>query len=285
MNHGIMTLLSIRYLIIIVLLFIYINITFGKNESKEIRLTEYIKLLNNQDDIKFIKEILSSKDIDTTVINRINKKNKRIGIWLTNDEFGNLKYIEKYAEVTNEYSKAGQFLYKDEKINIYNNTNLKIKILFDQFYEKFGKVKFMESLWFFKACYDTNLVFCFHNELNFKVRNDTVENIIDYKCKNELKGLKATNPGFNPRTERIIKKKQKIITGLGKLSVISYGSFCEDTGYNNVELVTKDGNLTFSGMRNISIFETDSDKDGNNELFILTHQNCAQMLRIYRVSF
>ncbi len=272
-----------RIIIFLIILTFFVT-CFSKNETKEIKLSEYIKLLNNQDDIKFIKEILSSKDIDTAVINRINKKNKRIGTWLTNDEFGNLKYIEKYAEEKNEYAKAGQFLYKDEKINIYNNSKLKIKILFDQFYEKFGKVKFNESLWFFKACYDSSLVFCFHPNLNFVVIKDTVENLLNYKCNNEIKGIRATNPGFNSKTEKIIKKKQKLITCFGKVTVTTYGSFCEDTGYNIVELETKEGKLTFSGMRNVSIYEADADKDGNNELYVLTHQNCAQMLRIYRVS-
>ncbi|TAL70650.1 MAG: hypothetical protein EPN82_01630 [Bacteroidetes bacterium] len=268
---------------IVVILIICIELS-AKNESKEIRLSEYIKLLTNQDDIKFIKEIISVKDIDTSVINRVNKKKKRIGTWLTNDDLGNLRYIEKYAEETNEYGKIGQFLYRDEKINIYNYTPLKIKILYDQFYEKFGKVKFNESLWFFKACYDSNFAFCFHPELNFIVKSDTVENVLDYKCKNELKGIRATNPGFNQKSGKIIKKKQKLVTSFGKVTVTSYGSFCEDTGYNLVELETKESKLTFTGMRNVSIYEADADKDGQNELYVLTHQNCAQMLRIYRIS-
>jgi hypothetical protein len=255
----------------------------SKFESKDIKLSEYIKTLKNQDDIKFIKEFISQKELDTIIINRVNKKNKRIGTWLTNDTSGNLKFIEKYAETTNEYAKAGQFLYRDEKINIYNNTDLKIQILFDQFYEKFGKVKFNESLWFFKACYDTNLIFTFNSNVNFLVRKDTIENIFNYKCTNELKGIRATNPGFNPKNGKIIKKKQKLNTSFGKLTVTSYGSFCEDTGYNLVEIITNDGKLTFSGMRNVSIYEADSDNDGTLELYILTHQNCAQMLRIYKI--
>ncbi|OGU93900.1 MAG: hypothetical protein A2475_03070 [Ignavibacteria bacterium RIFOXYC2_FULL_35_21] len=278
-----MHLIRIRFSIILVIILSFLYITFGKNESKEIKLSNYIKLLTNQDDIKFIKEILSSKDIDSIVINRINNKNKRIGTWLTNDEFGNLKYIEKYGEETNKYAKVGQFLYRDEKITIYNNTPLKIQLLFDQFYEKFGKVRFNESLWFFKACNDSNLVFSFEPNLNFVVKNDTVENILNYKCSTELKGIRGTNPGFNSKSGKIIIRKQKLITSFGKVTVTSYGSFCEDTGYNLVELETRGGKLTFSGMRNVSIYEADANKDGKNELYVLTHQNCAQMLRIYRV--
>ena len=270
-----------KYIFLLLIIVIYTSYT--KNESKEIRLSEYINKLSNQDDIRFIKEILSTKDIDTLIINRVNKKNKRIGTWLTNDNFGNLQNIEKYAELTNEYAKVGKFLYRDEKINIYNNTPLKVQLLFDQFYEKFGKIKFDASLAFFKVCNDSNLVFSFLPKLNFVVKGDTVENIFNYKCENELKGLKAGNPGFNPKTEKIIKVKKKLKTSLGTVTVTSYASFCEDTGYNLVELETKDGKLTFSGMRNVSVHEADSNKDGNNELYILTHQDCAQMLRIYKV--
>lgn len=259
---------------------------YSKDEISQIRLSEYVKLLSNQDDLKFIKEFISPKELDSLVINRVNKKKKRIGTWLVNDDFGNLKYIEKYAEETNEYAKSGQFLYRDEKINIYNKSQLKIKLLFDQFYEKFGKVKFEEGLFFFKICYDTNLVICFKPKVNFLLKLDTVENIVDYKCRKELKSvaLKSTNPDYNSKSGKIIKKKQNLITSFGKVTVTSYGSFCEDTGYNLVELYSEEGKLTFSGMRNVSIFEADADNNGKNELYVLTHQDCAQMLRIYRIS-
>ena len=68
-----------------------------------------------------------------------------------------------------------------------------------------------------------------------------------------------------------------------KAYVIQKGSRCTDSGINSVHLKYKKGTVKFLYLNNIKLFETDLNKDGINEIYIINFSCCDGKLKIYRI--
>jgi hypothetical protein len=62
------------------------------------------------------------------------------------------------------------------------------------------------------------------------------------------------------------------------------GNLCLDTRYHKV-IISKntENQIAFSCLHNIQIFESDLNRDGNPELYLISYIWCASKIRVYRI--
>jgi len=59
---------------------------------------------------------------------------------------------------------------------------------------------------------------------------------------------------------------------------------CDDSGRNPVDFYPKKGKISFTDIDNLLIAECDLDKDGYNEVYLMSFISCECSLRIYKIS-
>lgn len=78
------------------------------------------------------------------------------------------------------------------------------------------------------------------------------------------------------RDEIIPSKEFKIIVHRQKLQ-------CNDTGNNPLTIEYKGKTLSIANLKNIQVFEYDADKNGRNEIYIISFQSCDGRYKILKV--
>lgn len=77
--------------------------------------------------------------------------------------------------------------------------------------------------------------------------------------------------------------KEKHILKTGKVTVYRKPDGCNDTGRNPFVVKTKTGTIKFNDINNLVICEVDLDKDGKNELYVVSYVSCMSFMKIYRI--
>ncbi|MES2656639.1 MAG: hypothetical protein V4620_13675 [Bacteroidota bacterium] len=79
------------------------------------------------------------------------------------------------------------------------------------------------------------------------------------------------------RDETVPSKKYKITVHRQQLQ-------CDDTGNNPLTIEYKGKTLSIANLKNIQIFEYDSDKNGQNEIYIISYMSCEGHYKILKIS-
>ena len=58
---------------------------------------------------------------------------------------------------------------------------------------------------------------------------------------------------------------------------------CQDTGNNPITIDFEGHKLELNNLKNVQIFEFDSNNDGKNELYIISYESCDGLVQILRI--
>ncbi|MDQ3111865.1 MAG: hypothetical protein M3R17_18420 [Bacteroidota bacterium] len=80
-------------------------------------------------------------------------------------------------------------------------------------------------------------------------------------------------------------QKKYIKTEIGKIEVSPQQFHCADTGNNPFRIISKGKSIDFTEGGNLDFFESDVDKDGKKELYILNYHSCMGQIEIYKIDW
>jgi antitoxin component YwqK of YwqJK toxin-antitoxin module len=231
------------------------------------------------------------------------KGNRRNGEWITYHVNGKIASIENFqngklhGDVVMYNEEGEQILpvfikQTSPDTNVINNSNLNVYLMFEQPKTTQRVLRFGEEL--FRGATvclnETNIVLKYGNDyVIIKENGVELKTSSNLTCSNELTPTKF---GINrivkelPNGEYDIKYIEKDIvhkTSLGELVVHVKHLKCDDTGTNPITLKRPEGNLEILNIDNLQFFEYDINKDGKNELYILSYASCQGYLKIYKI--
>jgi len=227
------------------------------------------------------------------------KGNRRYGEWITYHINGNIASIESFinGDLVKYNEKGEQILpvfiqQTSLDTNVINNSNLNAYLMFEQPKRKQRVLRLGEYL------FSGAKVYLNENKIILKYGNEYIilkENGVELKTSSTLTcstELISTKFGINrevkelPNGEWDIKYLEKDVehkTSLGELVVHIKQLKCDDTGTNPITLKRQEGNLEILNIDNLQFFEYDINKDGKNELYILSYASCQGYLKIYKI--
>jgi len=237
----------------------------------------------------------------------LNYKNGQLnGAFKTFHFKGGLKSIENFKDGISEgdavvYNREGEQILpvsikqSAADTSVVNNTNLSVHLMFEQSRRKKPLLYLGEALFYGAEVYVTKdgirLNYFQHAIIIQPQGVKLVWTSVEGKDKKENQIVPVKFEGNRVVKERTdgtfdfkyLTKKVKHNTSLGKLIVHVQMQQCDDTGSNPITIKRKEGNLMISGIGNLQFFEYDLNKDGKNEIYIISYRSCAGEVKIYKV--
>ncbi|MCF6364717.1 MAG: hypothetical protein L3J35_00795 [Bacteroidales bacterium] len=185
----------------------------------------------------------------------------------------------------------------EEKFELINKSDNKAELIFDN--KLPGGIMFRADLFRNWQIYKEENAIILHFPIKKRLANRIYifsDSVIVKKKENVLKRYTDTLKTIGYRTnvmyfendsgymdaKEIFDTTEYIFNNV-KAEVIQQGTRCNDTGNNSVKLIYKSGTVLFNNMNNIKIFETDINKDGKNEIYIINFSCCDGKLKIYKI--
>jgi len=169
---------------------------------------------------------------------------------------------------------------------LYNKANMMEVVLSDSVTIPFD---FISEIGFYK--HEKNNYIGVQNEI-FIIKPDGLENCescINFDSNDALKTInyftnvkvvKKTNGEYDISYPE---KDVKYNLSIGNLIVHVRRLMCDDTGNNPLTLINNGKSIELRNIHNLMAFEYDSNKDGLNELYIVSYESCQATYRILRI--
>lgn len=173
--------------------------------------------------------------------------------------------------------------------NIVNKTKLKV----DELYSNVtGSVNSMDFVTDAAICLDDSLLTIrFYSDI-FVVKGDGLHycsGCINYDSENQLAynsygtNMELFTNENNEEDVRYFERDEKIANSSYNITVHRNQLQCQDTGNNPMTIEFQGKTLELKDLKNVQIFEYDANRDGVNELYIISYQSCLGLVKILRV--